>query len=114
MSAPIRVSVIIPTHNRCNSLRRTLLSMNRQRYDLSAVEIVIADSGSTDGTAEMVNCFSAQFAIRYISLIKRYQNDSPIMRNVGALHASGEILVFIDSDITVRNHFIEEHVACHQ
>jgi glycosyltransferase involved in cell wall biosynthesis len=114
MSATLPVSVVIPTHNRRDSLRRTLLSLTRQTYDLSAVDVVIADSGSTDGTGEMVNTFCAPYTIRYIPLVKRYQSDSPIVRNVGALHASGEILIFVDSDIIFRPHFIQEHVTCHE
>jgi glycosyltransferase involved in cell wall biosynthesis len=109
-----RVSVVIPTYNRRESLRRTLRSLVKQEYDPSLLEVLVADTGSTDGTAEMVAEFGPPFSLRRLSVPKRYPLDAPIARNAGAEAATGEIIIFLDSDVVVPRHFIREHVFCHE
>ena len=46
-----KVSVIIPTYNRKDSLRETLNSLAQQTYPSDCFEVIIVDDGSTDGTA---------------------------------------------------------------
>jgi len=48
----MNISVIIPTYNRCELLRRALLSVFAQT--LLPTEVVVIDDGSTDNTAAMM------------------------------------------------------------
>lgn len=87
----MNISVIIPTHNRCELLRRALLSVFAQT--LQPTEVVIIDDGSTDGTNAMLR---QEFpAVSYY-----HQENSGISsaRNLGIQHTTGDWLAFLDSD----------------
>jgi len=114
MSTRPRISIIIPTYNRRESLRRTLLSFANQDYDPSSIEVLVADTGSTDGTVELVRDFKSDLHVRHLALQKRFLSDAPVARNAAAAIASGEILLFVDSDIVAPRHFVSEHIFCHQ
>jgi glycosyltransferase involved in cell wall biosynthesis len=104
------VSVIIPTYNRKEVLRNTLLSLCEQTYPATEYEIVVTDDGSTDGTGEMVRSLHMPCSLRYF----RQQNRGPAAaRNLGAQNARGELLIFLDDDMTADSYLIEEHVVCH-
>lgn len=98
MQEEIKVSVIIPTHNRKEELRKLLVSLQAQTYPKENFEIIVVDDGSTDGTDSFIKEITSKFGgrINYIFLPKR--NDSPIVRNIGAQEAKGMIFSFIDSD----------------
>jgi len=84
-------SVIIPTHNRADLLRIAIESVLAQT--LEDYEIIVVDDGSTDGTADVARSFGGQ--VRYFS--QSNQGPGPA-RNLGARHAGGEYLAFLDSD----------------
>ena len=48
----MNISVVIPTYNRCELLRRALLSVFSQT--LLPTEVAVIDDGSTDGTNAMI------------------------------------------------------------
>lgn len=85
------VSIIIPTFNRSQSLKRALNSAN-QSVDFN-YEIIIIDDGSTDDTATMVATFFPN--ARYF-----YQQNTGVSasRNKGLTEAKGQWIAFLDSD----------------
>ena len=108
------VSVVIPTYNRSKSLRRTLYALASQSYDPALMEVVVADTGSSDDTAEIIRCTELPYRLVYLPIIKKFRSDSPVARNAAGAKATGELLVFVDDDEFVRPHFVAEHVFCHQ
>lgn len=86
------VSVIIPTHNRRMLLLEAIASVRAQR-DCPAVEVIVVDDGSTDGTDAAI----AEFAgpVRYVW---RETRGVAAARNLGARLARGKWLAFLDSD----------------
>lgn len=91
--APVRglVSVIIPTYNRAPVLRRAIESALSQTYP--ALEVVVADDGSSDDTAEVVLSLGPR--VRYL----RQENAGvSAARNFGMRNARGEFIAFLDSD----------------
>lgn len=94
--APL-VSVVIPAHNRKNTLKRCIDSVLRQTY--KNFEIIIVDDCSTDGTREFVE--NEYGAIRDVNLVY-VRNDRNIgaaaSRNAGVSYANGEYIAFHDSD----------------
>ncbi len=89
----MNISLIIPTYNRCTSLKRALHSVLQQI--LLPAEIIVVDDGSTDNTAAMIK---AEFP-KVIYLWQENQGVSAA-RNKGIHHATSEWLAFLDSDDT--------------
>ena len=87
----VNVSVIIPTYNRKNLLKRALHSVSNQTF--IPREIIVVDDGSSDGTKDWV---LERFPyVRYI-----YQDNSGVSsaRNAGIKEAKGSWIAFLDSD----------------
>lgn len=92
-----RVSVVIPTRNRADSLRQLLEALSAQVYPTDRIEVIVVDNASTDDTEQVVRDAEAWdiFPVRYL----RKENDGPASsRNRGAEMATGDILAFTDSD----------------
>jgi hypothetical protein len=87
----MRYSVIIPTRDRQALLARTLESVFAQT--LQPAEIIVVDDGSSDGTVE----FLASLGSRIRPVQQRHRGPGAA-RNAGAAAASGDYLVFLDSD----------------
>jgi glycosyltransferase involved in cell wall biosynthesis len=102
----MRISVIIPTHNKAPRLRLTLLTLANQDYPHDQAEVIIVDDGSTDDTAEVVRSMSLPFAKRYC---RQPQQGRSCARNCGLNIASGEIVVFVDDDLLLPNQFLQGH-----
>jgi glycosyltransferase involved in cell wall biosynthesis len=83
-------SVVIPTYNRLDLLKEALASVRAQTF--TDYELVVADDGSTDGTAEWLQ---GQPRVRVL----RQPNRGPgAARNLGARDAKGDYFAFLDSD----------------
>jgi glycosyltransferase involved in cell wall biosynthesis len=89
----MRISVIIPTHNRASTLPRALDSVLKQTRP--ADEIIVVDDGSNDATATLI----AQDypAMRYLHQPNRGVSSA---RNLGIAHSSGDWIALLDSDDT--------------
>ena len=105
------ISVVIPTHNREDLLRRCLKTLERQTLDPGAFEVIVADDGSTDGSAEMVDGLSTPFRLQVLRLEK---SGKPAARNAGIEAARGAICVFVDDDVIVSPEFVAAHLAAHR
>jgi glycosyltransferase involved in cell wall biosynthesis len=104
----LKVSVIIPTYNRKSSVLRLLNSLCEQSLPAQAYEVIVVDDGSKDDTATIAN-ETFPFAFTYL----RQQNSgATIARNYGVSKSQGNVLVFIDDDITV-SHKTLESLASH-
>ena len=87
------VSVIIPTYNRADLLRKSIESVQNQTYE--EWEIIIVDDCSTDGTEQVVKEFG-DFRIRYIRNEKNL--GAGASRNKGVALARYDYIAFQDSD----------------
>jgi len=116
------VSVIIPTYNERLTVNHCLVSLFKQSY--RPLEIIVVDDGSTDNTVRIVKNFerSTRFARPRRLEIKQSRARRTIIcqlltqqhlgpgkaRNLGAKHANGDILVFVDADMTFDRGFIKD------
>lgn len=89
------VSVIIPTYNRVDSLRRAIESVLAQSY--KDWELIVVDDGSpTDAISEVLRHYvSREPRIRYLRQINRGSYQA---RNTGIAHAKGKYVAFLDDD----------------
>jgi glycosyltransferase involved in cell wall biosynthesis len=85
------VSVILPVYNRQDSVARAIQSVLAQTG--AAVDLIVVDDGSTDGTREVL----AEFGSR-ITVIEQPHAGPYVARNHALRHARGELVAFIDSD----------------
>jgi glycosyltransferase involved in cell wall biosynthesis len=94
------VSVIVPVYNDPRGIELTLESVTGQTYSADDYEILVVDNDSSDDTRGIVR----RYADRYenVSLLIEDEIQSPAAaRNRGIEHATGSILAFIDTDMTV-------------
>lgn len=105
-SKKIEASVIIPTYNRSKSLKRTLYSLNKLNYPRDRWEIVVVDNNSNDGTKDMLNEIISQIKLN-LKYIKENRLSFTVARHAGAQHASGELLLYIDDDVTVEKNWLK-------
>ncbi len=100
------VSVIIPTFNEKKILEECIESLGSQTYN--DFEIIVVDDGSTDTTWQLLSEIrNSKFEIRKL----RAKHGGPgAARNLGAARAKGNILVFVDADMTFDSKFIAKLV----
>lgn len=88
-----RMSVIVPAHNAGMHLSRCLEGLAGSAF--VDFEVIIVDDCSTDDTRRIVERHGARY-------LRTPETIGPAgARNLGARHAAGEILVFVDSDVAV-------------
>jgi glycosyltransferase involved in cell wall biosynthesis len=87
------VSVVIPTFNAESFVGEALQSVHDQT--LKAVEVIIVDDGSTDGTLRVVEGFRDSLDLTIV----RQPNAGPsAARNTGIRRARGRYCAFLDAD----------------
>jgi glycosyltransferase involved in cell wall biosynthesis len=86
-------SVIIPTYNRANLIKKTLDSVLEQTYFL--FEVIVVDDGSSDNTAEVIRPLLAEPRIRYFKI---KNSERGAARNFGVSKSEGQYITFLDSD----------------
>ena len=91
------VSVILPAYNQASELAAQLRQVLDQDRADRTVEVVVADNGSTDGTRDLVTGMSARHTeLRWVDASAR--GGPAAARNIGASHATGDLLLFCDAD----------------
>jgi len=102
----MNITVIIPTYNRYEFLKRALRSVYAQSY--KPQEIIVIDDGSTDNTPQIIQEFPN---IKYV-----HQANSGVSsaRNLGILNATYEWIAFLDSDDEWVESKLQEQAAFHK
>ncbi|MEN2984214.1 MAG: glycosyltransferase [Dictyoglomaceae bacterium] len=102
----MEISVIIPTHQRRNLLKIILPPILNQNFSLP-YEVIVSDDGSLDGTKELIEEYNNFPNLRYIYSSER--KGPAHTRNLALKISQGKLIVFIDSDIYVKNDFLKNH-----
>ncbi|NPE32152.1 glycosyltransferase family 2 protein, partial [Methanococcoides sp. SA1] len=89
-----KISIIIPIHNSEKYLKECLESIINQT--LKDIEILCVVNGSTDSSLTVTKAYAA--ADNRITVIEKEEADLGAARNKGIRRATGEYLMFIDSD----------------
>jgi len=105
--AGVRISVVVATFNRRNSLMLLLESLSKQT--ISGFEVIVVSDGSTDGTVQMLHKLQDQFGnLRIIDEVNRGPGAA---RNAGARAALGDYLAFTDDDCVASKDWLEQFLA---
>lgn len=97
------VAVVIPLFNGERYIGALMESLCMQT-NAPAFEIVVADNGSLDNGAAVVESFYAKANVRVVDA--RRGRGQTVARNVGAAHASANLLLFVDQDDTVSPNYV--------
>lgn len=96
-----KVSVILCTYNRSESLAKALESVARSKVPESIQwEVLVVDNNSGDRTKEVVEEFSRRYPSRFRYLFEQKQGKSYAL-NTGIRESKGDILAFTDDDVIV-------------
>jgi glycosyltransferase involved in cell wall biosynthesis len=107
----MRITIAVPTHNRAQLLRTTLVSIGEQRLPSGVeAECIVVDNRSTDDTRTIVARFSAHSLLptRYV-----YENGagSSYARNRAIEESRGDFILFIDDDAVAEPDWAAELLA---
>ena len=88
------VSIVIPIYNVEKYIRQTIQSVQNQTY--KKIEIICVDDGSTDSTVEILRELGANDS--RIKIIEQENQFAGVARNNGKSQATGDYIMFLDSD----------------
>lgn len=112
MSAPLTLSVVMPTYDEPERLEAALKSLSQQDYPHEAIQIIVVDDASPHLYSERLH---AAVAPLQLQLLRNEQNQGRARtRNTALRVASGEVVVFLDSDMIVGTNFLCAHAQRHQ
>lgn len=101
------VSIIIPVYNSEKHLAKCLDSIICQTYQ--NLEIIIVDDGSVDSSLTICNEYQKKDT--RIVLLPQSNQGVSVARNVGIATATGEFILFVDSDDWIASDAVEKLVT---
>jgi glycosyltransferase involved in cell wall biosynthesis len=105
------ISVVLCTYNRCQALAKALESVAASHLPaLVDWEVVVVDNNSNDRTRQVVEDFAERHSRRFRYLFESKPGKSNAL-NAGVTAAQGEILAFMDDDVTVAPAWLETLTA---
>ena len=105
-----RVSVVMPTYQRCTSVQRALQALSRQTISPDEYEVLVSIDGSQDGTQEMVSQFPARYTLRSVWQPNRGRAAAC---NAGIRMARGQLVILLDDDMVPVDGFLAAHLQAH-
>jgi len=99
-----KVSIVLPTHNRADTILRAVRSVQAQTF--GDWELVIVDDGSSDNTVSLIGNIDPR-----VILIRQEHKGFTEARNAGIRASGGQYLAFVDSDDEFLPHHLELCVA---
>ena len=91
------ISVVVPIYNSADTLSACIESIQNQTF--SDIELILVDDGSTDGSSEICDNYTAKD--HRIHVVHQPNKGRTEARKVGVNKATGEWLCFVDSDDTL-------------
>ena len=106
-----RISVVIPTYNRLDTLRHVLPSLVAQDLRRGAFEVLVADSNSNDGTREYIAAIATEHP--FVRHLPGAYGGRAAARNAGIAAARAPVVLFTDADIIASPDLLSRHLAHH-
>lgn len=108
----IKLSVVIGTFNQKETLKLTLESYYKQTLSPNLFEVIVVDSSSTDGTADMIRALPPPpFSLKYLCVPNK---GKPSARNLGIDQAVGAIILLADADMLAGPNLLKEHLIAQE
>jgi glycosyltransferase involved in cell wall biosynthesis len=107
----MKISIILCTYNRYQSLQRALESSNALLLPESVEwEVLVVDNNSTDETQKTVQEFCKRYPGRFRYVFEPQQGKSYAL-NAGIRESSGDVLAFMDVDVIVAPSWLQNLTA---
>lgn len=103
-----KVSIIVPVYNGEKTIEECLNSIASQEYE--NYEVLIVDDGSSDGTSEICNSYTAKD--NRFHYYKKKNGGVSSARNYALKRASGSYVFFVDCDDTINSKYISLMMRC--
>lgn len=102
------VTIVVPCFNNGSSIKETIQSVLNQTYP--NWELICVDDGSTDNTREIIEKYTVTDSRIKLLIRDSEPKGGSHCRNIGALAARGEFLIFLDGDDLLSNICIEHRL----
>lgn len=96
MEEKYKVSIVIPVYNAESFLKECLDSVIHQTY--KNIEVICVNDGSTDHSLDILNAYGAKDNRFHILSKENEGKGAASARNLGLDHATGDYILFLDSD----------------
>jgi glycosyltransferase involved in cell wall biosynthesis len=107
----MKITVILCSYNRCGTLVRTLEDVAALKLaDSVEWEVLVVDNNSSDCTQEVVENLCCRYPGRFRYLLEPKHGKSFAL-NTGVREARGDVLVFMDDDVTVEPMWLQNLTA---
>ena len=93
-----KISLIVPAYNVEKYIDRCLKSIAEQTYGIENLEVILVDDASTDSTLEHLQLFENKYSENVILIACEKNGKLGCARNIGLNYASGDYIMFVDSD----------------
>jgi glycosyltransferase involved in cell wall biosynthesis len=118
LHAALRLSIVIPTHNRHAQAARAVKALSDQIVGeslASSVEVLVVDDGSEPACAQRTREFIREQRQAFLGYLELPHNQgASAARNAGALASRGAILAFLDDDIVPADGYVSAIIRSHQ
>jgi GT2 family glycosyltransferase len=104
----MKFSFVVITYNNKYLLKNTLEALNSQTSFQDDYEIIVVDDGSIDGSKDYTAGVNTKNNLEYYYLERNEGSGRARARNYGWKKALGEYIIFIDSDIIVKENYLSE------
>lgn len=101
-AANVRVSIVMPTHNRAKVIEQALASVLGQTH--KNWELFVVDDGSTDDTSGVLRRYANETRIK---VVQGEHGGVSAARNKGLQLVSGDYIFYLDSDNTWTPHYLQ-------
>jgi succinoglycan biosynthesis protein ExoA len=105
------VSIIVPCLNEARTIGSLLTAIYEQTYPRAALEVVIADGGSSDGTLAVIERFGGEHPGLALKVIENLKRSIPSALNLAISASRGEIIVRLDAHSIPNPDYVERSVA---
>ena len=109
----LEISLVIPTNNRLNILKKCLSAIENQTVYKDCFELVVVNDGSTDGTEEFLEEYENRTDLNFQYI--NHENSGPALaRNMGLKSAQGKIIILLGDDMIVPTDYVANHLKFHK
>ncbi len=108
-----RITVIIPTHNRKETLKKALNAYRYQTASPHEFDIIVVDDGSEDGTFDAVKSWIPEYPFQ-VKLLAQPSGGPAKARNRAIPEAQADLVLITGDDIIPHHKLIQAHLDAHQ